>query len=133
MTRTRITVSVPQEIVDAADRHAEDVSRSRSWVVAEAVAAYMSAVDEGPDPRGGTPGTPPTQPAPDGIHGLDPSRLEQLAADLELTPEERVREAELTVRLTQLRQCREGRNLVFSFERYEDYLRWKDREAVALE
>jgi hypothetical protein len=56
--------------------------------------------------------------------GLGASRTAQLAADLRLTPEERVKAAEETARGT----AAHGRDhvaRVIGFERYEDYLDFK--------
>lgn len=58
------------------------------------------------------------------IRGLSPSRLEQLRRDLALTPEQRVRAAEDTLRLDRQREPADARRVVF-FERYEDYLDYK--------
>jgi len=145
MSRTRITVSVPQQIVEAADRRAEAEARSRSWVVSEAVAHYTGA-----EPPGGTTqeegpadtvtaganatGTTRTGAAsPEAAPpGLGRQRAQQLAADLELTPEQRVLEAELTARLARVREERGRRSFVVTFERYEDYLDWKARDAAGL-
>jgi hypothetical protein len=44
-----------------------------------------------------------------------------------LTPEERVRAAEQTVRLSELRAGPRPRQLL-QFDRFEDYLEWKRRE-----
>jgi hypothetical protein len=61
-----------------------------------------------------------------GIGGL---RRAQLAADLRLTPEGRVRAAEETARLAGGRgRLRAER--VIGFDRYEDYLAWKRLEEI---
>jgi hypothetical protein len=56
--------------------------------------------------------------------GLSPSRLAQLRRDMLLTPEERVRAAEETLKLDRLREVDVPRHVI-SFERYEDYLDYK--------
>ena len=150
MSRTRITVSVPQQIVDAADRRAEAEARSRSWIVSEAVAVYTGVeppggTTQGEGPAGrATPGaarssaarsgtaTPGAAPPEVARPGLGPQRAQQLAADLELTPEQRVLEAELTARLARVREDRGRRSFIVTFERYDDYLHWKAREAAGL-
>jgi hypothetical protein len=58
---------------------------------------------------------------------LGASRLDQLRRDLALTPEERVRAAEETLRLTQLQHGPRPQQ-VLAFDRYEDYLDWKRRQ-----
>ena len=56
--------------------------------------------------------------------GLSPSRLAQLRQDLLLTPEQRVRAAEETLKLDRLRDVNVSR-AVIGFDRYEDYLDYK--------
>lgn len=56
--------------------------------------------------------------------GLGPSRLAQLRRDLALTPEERVRAAEETLRLTELRTAH-GVHQIVGFDSYEEFLDWK--------
>ena len=58
------------------------------------------------------------------VPGLSPSRLAQLRSDLQLSPEERVRAAEATLKLDRLRDTVVPR-LVIGFDRYEDYLDYK--------
>src|SRR5437016_2964002 len=112
----RIAITLPAEDLASADRVAREQDRSRSWVIAEAVRAYTAKPPASPSAR------PPAV-------GLGPSRLVQLAADMALTPEQRVREAEATARAVPRHQ--RGRiQRVISFERFEDYLDWKAREAA---
>jgi hypothetical protein len=49
--------------------------------------------------------------------------MTQLARDLALTPEERVRAAEETLRATPAETSRTHR--VMAFDRYEDFLEWQ--------
>jgi hypothetical protein len=61
---------------------------------------------------------------------LGEARLTQLEADLQLSPEERVRLAEQTARVsTLIRPQRRGTRFQ-SFDRYEDYLAYKREEEV---
>jgi hypothetical protein len=56
--------------------------------------------------------------------GLGPLRLAQLVADLQLTPEQRVRTAEQTARAS--RWWNEPRpHYTISFSNFEDYFAWK--------
>ena len=57
-------------------------------------------------------------------HGLSPSRLAQLRRDLLLTPEERVRAAQETLKLDRLRESGAPRGVI-GFETYKDYLDYK--------
>ena len=104
MPHARISITVPPELVEAADRLAGELDRSRSWVVAEAIRRYLERadpVDEGPT-RLGVFGEAAS--IPYAAAGLGEQRLAQLHADLALTPEQRVREAEATTRLSELRE-----------------------------
>ena len=112
----RITVTLPRDLLAAADDRAKRLDRSRSWVVADALRNSVAAhhVSE-------------PAPLPYGTR-LDEYRRTQLQADLALTPEERVLEAERTAREAELvRGVPSGAGVRF-FDRYEDYIKWKRRE-----
>ena len=121
-TLDRITVTLPRDLVARADARARQLDRPRSWVVAEALRSYLGTfVVREPAP-------PPSRATASA--GVGESRLQQLAADLSLTPEQRVREAERVARETELvRGVPRGRGVHF-FDRFEDYLEWKRREAI---
>lgn len=125
MTKTidRVTVTIPRELLARADARARQLDRSRSWVVAEALRGYLGAsrVSEPATPRYGTVS-----------RGLGEQRSQQLAADISLTPEQRVREAERTSREADLVRgaTRVHGTGVRFFDRYEDYLEWKRREGI---
>ena len=129
---TRLSITLPAELVRWADREARRLSRSRSWVIAEALRRMGEG--SGPAPQEPSPPgrvqerlrTPYASPGP----GLGSYRQEQLAADLALTPEQRVREAEETLRLSELVRRRGVVKPLILFDRYEDYLRWQDRQRV---
>ncbi|MDP9179144.1 MAG: ribbon-helix-helix domain-containing protein [Gemmatimonadota bacterium] len=106
----RIAITLPARDLAAADRLALRHDRSRSWIVAEAIRRY--AADEAAS------ALPPTQ------QGLGESRRAQLIRDLALTPEARVRAAEETNRLAELRSKTRTHQLAM-FHRYEDFLDWK--------
>jgi hypothetical protein len=100
----RIAITLPAADLAAADRLAREQDRARSWVIAEAIRRYAG------ESRGET--------------GLGQSRRAQLLADLQLTPEARVRAAEDTARVSHLRR-QPANKRVIAFDRYEDYLDWK--------
>lgn len=122
---SRIAITLPTQDLAAADRLALAQDRSRSWVVAEAIRRYAAATEtlgKASAAAAKSAATAPARPA-----GVDSdSRLTQLTRDLSLTPEERVREAEETLRLTGLREAPRAHQVI-AFDRYEDYIRWKRR------
>ena len=128
----RVTVTVPKDVLKAADRLAARLNRSRSWVVSEALRRY--AVEEAgasvePQARQVSVRERLT-PTYVGGTGLDSQRLAQLEADLQLTPEQRVREAQDTLDLA-IRLHRPPRAAqVLAFETYEDFLDWRERDLL---
>jgi len=108
----RIAITLPRELLAATDRRARTLDRSRSWVIAEAIRRFTR------DRSAGASGAAPLVP------GLGDARRAQLAADVQLSPEERVREAEETLRATEIRR-RRGRQGIVAFDHFEDYLDWK--------
>jgi hypothetical protein len=125
MALERISITLPKDVLDAADKRARALDRSRSWVIVEAIRAYVAA----PASQVRESAPPPyavTSP------GLGPLRLAQLESDLRLTPERRVRAAEETARLGErVRGPRRSPQRVLSFDRYEDYVDWKRKEQAA--
>jgi hypothetical protein len=109
-TYARISMTIPADVLRRADRIAKREGRSRSWVLVDAVRRL-------PEP------TPATLPR------LDESRRGQLVSDLTLTPTERVMAAERTAREVPTRRFGA---LFVTFDRFEDYLEWKRREAVGV-
>lgn len=124
MAFKRISITLPKDVLEGADKRARALDRSRSWVIVEAIRAYLS----------GSPAqVRESQAFPYGVTspGLGPQRLAQLEADLRLTPEERVRAAEETLRLGEaIRGVPRPSNRLISFDRYEDYVEWKRKEHV---
>ncbi len=119
----RISITLPSGVLAAADREAKRLDRSRSWVVAEAVRRYVGAPAAVREAAA----------APYGITapGLGSQRRAQLQADLALTPEQRVQEAEQTARDAEVARGRKrsaGRLLFF--DRFQDYIDWKQHEEL---
>ena len=127
MALKRISITLPKDVLDAADKRARALDRSRSWLIVEAIRAYVAGA---PAQVREASATPYAVTAP----GLGPLRLAQLEADLRLTPERRVRAAEETARLGERVRgggVRGRSNRVLSFDRYEDYVDWKRKEHAA--
>jgi hypothetical protein len=117
----RISITLPQELVAAADRRARQLDRSRSWVVAEALRTALA---------GSSPPAPSQVREPAPVYAavaVAEARQRHLTVDLALSPEERVRRAEELSRLAKLaRRAPTGRRQqVIGFETYEDYYEWK--------
>ncbi len=130
MTRARISITIPQSLLEAADRRAVELDRSRSWVVSDALRnTLLEAPGESVAPE------PVDQMrervkvySPGSIEGLGPYRLNQLQADLDLTPTERVFQAENAGRVRSLREGKSYGNRIITFDRFEDYLDWCEKE-----
>jgi hypothetical protein len=115
---TRVTITLPRDVLAAADARAKRLDRSRSWVVAEVLRRSLnqSLVSE------------PVVPY-EASRRLDAYRRTQLESDLALSPKQRVLEAERTAREARLlRGLTPGAASVHFFDRYEDYLAWKLHE-----
>jgi hypothetical protein len=126
MTLKRISITIPDSLVAAADERARALDRSRSWVLVEALRRYL----EVPATFSGR-AVHEVATGPYAL-GLGPYRQAQLEADLQLTSEQRVREAERTARVAELQTPGRRRDRVLTFDRYEDYLdweRWEDRRS----
>jgi len=120
MAFTRISMTLPRDVLVAADRRARALDRSRSWLIVEAIRAYLA--------------TPLAAPAgvrePDapayGVQEVAAARRRHLAADLKRSPAERLRRAEELVRVArQVRPRRGQRQQVIGFDTYEDFYEWK--------
>ncbi|MGQ0648903.1 MAG: hypothetical protein ACT4P7_15200 [Gemmatimonadaceae bacterium] len=103
----RIAITLPKPDLVAADRLATRFDRSRSWIVAEAIRQYVAS-----------------QAAAEASSALGASRSAQLRRDLTLTPEQRVREAEETLRLSE-RTSSVRPQAPQTFESYDAFLDWK--------
>ncbi len=125
MPLTRISITIPEELVEAADRAARGLDRSRSWLVVEALRRYLAAQTK-PARVVAEPVAPYQVPAA----GIGEQRRAQLEADLALTPEERVKEAERTARLSDVLSPKRPVDRVLTFDAYEDYLEWDRRERL---
>lgn len=115
----RITVTIPEDVLDRADELAAKQRRSRSWVISEAVRTFSTA--ESASSRK----SPARLTA-----GLGDQRIQQLEADLRLTPAQRVREAEELFETALKARPQPRYEQVLMFERFEDYLAWKRHDLL---
>lgn len=119
----RISITLPEDTLEVADRLARELDRSRSWVFAEAVRQFGAGSGAGRVLRETSAGTY----AAEVVEG----RLSQLRHDLELTPEERLRHAEDLLRLARAVHPRPKRAQVVGFETLEDFAAWKKLRRAA--
>ena len=107
----RISITLPREVLAAADSQAKALDRPRSWIIAEAIRGYR--------------GAPSSQTA--GVLGapeVAAARRQHLLADLRLTPEERLRQAADLLRLAPRSGARR-RAQIIGFDSHEDFAAWK--------
>lgn len=117
MKISRISITIPRDVLAHADARARAIDRSRSRVVVEALRAYLarpvSAEREHETP----------------VYGaaeVAEARSRHLATDLERSPAERLRRAEELARLaTSRRPRRARRQQVIGFDSYEEFYEWK--------
>jgi len=153
MPLKRITITIPEPLLTAADERSRALERSRSWVVVDALRRYLAEETGEPGKLGRTvqsdrsrqsdPDCEPDRETPAVAEGtpvsygdrraagLGPYRLAQLESDLGLPLLERVRESELAARVTELRTTPTRSQRVLTFDRYEDFLDWERWEERA--
>lgn len=107
----RISITLPREVLAAADSQAKALDRPRSWVIAEAIRNYPA-------------GPPAETVTPPGAVEVAAARRQRLLADLERTPEERLRRATALLRLAP-DAGRPRRAQIIGFDSYEDFAAWK--------
>ncbi len=112
MSFDRISITLPRDVLQSADRRARALDRSRSWVIAEALRAYA--------------GRPAAAAPPAATAAVAEARRQHLATDLARSPAERLRRTEDLTRLARQRRPRRGtRRQIIGFDSYEDFHEWK--------
>jgi len=119
MALARISITLPREVVAAADRRAAELDRPRSWVVVEALRAYLSR------PAGGGNRVAEAAPPPYEARQAADARRRHLESDLSLPPAERLRRAEELGRLARRSRGTSRRHQIIGFDSYEDFHEWK--------
>lgn len=129
MALARVTVTVPSRLLKEADRRASALQRSRSWVVAEALRSFLA---DPLQPIGRAPAALAVREPviASYLANPDPQRLAQLEADLALTPEQRVWEADRALRQAEAAAAAAAARpprvrAIRSFDRYEDFVDWR--------
>ncbi len=130
MPLERISITIPKEVLEAADRRAAELDRSRSWVVVDALRRYLGSVGAGRSK--GQPARVGREVAPIlYVAGeVAEARLRHLRAELALSPSERLRRAEELGSLARQAQRRGRRQQAIGFESYEDFYEWKKRRLI---
>ena len=98
----KITITIPPDDLDSADRLAARLGRSRSWVLSEALRRFVAHERLTSE--------------------LDASRTEQLRRDLQLSAEQRVREAEVASGESSARDAVETPR---RFDSYDEFATWR--------
>ena len=124
----RISITIPANLLEAADRLADELDRSRSWVIGEAVRRWSSGSTAAESAA--TVREPAEAPYVAHRPGLGESRLAQLRADLAMSVDARVLAAEEVTRVDRLTRPSTPRHQLTFFDRFEDYLAWKKYEGI---
>ncbi|MGH7538831.1 MAG: CopG family ribbon-helix-helix protein [Gemmatimonadales bacterium] len=124
MPLTRITITIPRDVLAAVERRAREVDRSRSRVIVDAVREYLASGATGSGRlvrESASPGY--------GAGLVAEARRRHLESELALTPEERLRRSDALSRLA--REAPHGthrrgpRHQVIGFDSYEDFYQWR--------
>ena len=129
--QSRITITIPQELVEAADDKARRLDRSRSWVLVEALRRFLEGPARPSHVR--EPAAPPYAATPvDVAAEVAASRLRRLRSEIALPPLERLQRAEELARLGQISNLPRASAQVVGFDTYEDYYEWKKSRLIRL-
>ncbi len=121
----RVTITLPRPVLEAADKAAARLDRSRSWVVAEAIRRFADEAAGSASPRVGQQVTSPYDESE--LHAV---RIRRLKVDLAKTPEERLREADSLFDIARAVHPRTRRWQVIGFESLKDFHQWKKVRAA---
>ncbi len=121
----RISITLPEPVLAAADKLAKRLDRSRSWVIAEAIRRFGGEGLPAAAPSPGVVRETITNPYAPHLQEIAQANERRLRADLAVTPETRVRQAEEVLRLGQMVRPPRARAQIIGFDSYEDYYQWK--------
>lgn len=129
MTLKRISITIPESVVNQADERARALDRSRSWLVVEALRRYLAQpLTKGRDQTlvKEAAVNPYVVSVPvDVASEIAAARVRHLRAELRLTPEERLGRAEELGRLGRRAQQEAPRLQVIGFSSYDDFYEWR--------
>jgi len=118
MAYARIAITLPKDLVAAADRRARELDRSRSRVIAAALRAYLESPSQPQVREAGRPAY--------GSDAIGSARRAQLERDLARSPAERLRNAEAAARTARAHRAPRGRrHQIIGFDSYDDFYEWK--------
>lgn len=117
----RISMTIPGEVLRQADLLARRWSRSRSWVISEAIRQLAA------EPGSSAVPSVVAEPSVPGYAAAEIARARttQLQRNLALSPAERLRQAEGLVNLGRAVRRRPARRQIIAFDTLEDFARWK--------
>ena len=134
--QSRITITIPGELVEAANARAQALGRSRSWVLVEALRRYLQAPvslgavrEHATHPYVARPAPETTIPM-DAAAEVAASRRRRLRAELTLPAIERLRRAEEIARLGGVATLPRAGAQIVAFDTYEDYYEWKRNRLI---
>ncbi len=130
MPLERISITIPKDVLEAADRRAAELDRSRSWVVVDALRRYLGSVGAGRSEGQAARVVHEVAPILYVAGEVAEARLRHLRAELALSPSERLRRAEELGSLARQAQRRGRRQQAIGFESYEDFYEWKKRRLI---
>lgn len=131
MTLARISITIPDDLVAAADQRAAELERSRSWLLVEALRSYLRttgarAVHESTRSPYGSTSVEATELAPQ----IAAAWRRRLQAELQLSPAARLERAEELFRLAEEVHPRRPRTQIIGFDSYEDFYAWKTSRLI---
>src|SRR5207245_5160005 len=97
MALTRISITLPPEVLQAADKRARALDRSRSWLIVAAIRTYLATAPAQVREVAG-----PVS----GAQEVADARRQHLASDLRRTPAERLRRADELAQLARRARSR---------------------------
>jgi len=133
--QSRITITIPADLIQAADTKAQSLSRSRSWVLVEALREYLAAPRS--DHGVGEPVAHPyaasrAAPTVDAAAEVAASRQRRLRAEARLPELERLRRAEELAQLGRRTDHAGASAQIVGFDTYEDYYEWKRNRLIRI-
>lgn len=117
---SRISCTIPTDLLAAADRIAQQEQRPRSWVIAEAL---RHLVEGGESQRPRLTREPTTKPYAGEV--IEEARVRRLQQTLQASPEARLAQAEELSVLARAARPRRSRRQVIGFDALIDFAAWK--------